>query len=43
MPVSETLFNKAAGSQVCNFIKKKLQHGNSLVVFVRAPILKKIC
>ena len=25
-PVLESLFNKAAGLKVCNFIKKKLQH-----------------
>ena len=26
MPVLESLFNKSAGLQVCNFMKKRLQH-----------------
>ena len=40
------LFNKAAGLQVCNFIKKRLQHRCFPVIiakFLRIPILKNIC
>ena len=45
-PVLESLFNKAAGLQVCNFIKKRLQHRCFPVIiakFLRIPILKNIC
>ena len=38
--------NKVAGLQVCNFIKKRLQHRYFLVnigKFIRTPILKNIC
>ena len=43
-PVLESLFNK--GHQVCNFIKKRLQHRCFPVIiakFLRIPILKNIC
>ena len=39
-------FNKVAGHQVCNFIKKRLQHRDYLVnigKFMRRPILKNGC
>ena len=39
-------FNKAAGHQACNFIKKILQHRCYLVnirKFIRRPTLKNIC
>ena len=39
-------FNKVAGHQACNFIKKRLQHRYFLVnirKFIRTPILKNIC
>ena len=42
-PVLESLFNKAAGLQVCNFIKKRLQHRCFPVIianFLRIPILR---
>ena len=42
-PVLESLFNKAAGLQVCNFIKKRLQHRCFPVIiaeFLRTPFLK---
>ena len=45
-PVLESLLNKAADLQVCNFIKKKLQHRYFPVIiakFLRIPILKNIC
>ena len=45
-PVLDCLFNKAAALQVCNFIKKKLQHRCFPVIiakFLRIPILKNIC
>ena len=45
-PVLGPLFNKAAGLQVCNFIKKRLQHRCFPVIiakFLRIPILKNIC
>ena len=45
-PVLESLFNKAGGLQVCNFIKKRLQHRCFPVIiakFLRIPILKNIC
>ena len=40
------LFNKVAGHQDCNFIKKRLQHRYFLAnirKFIRRPILKNIC
>ena len=42
----EPLFNKVAGLQACNFIKKRLQHrcfALNIVKFSRTPILKNIC
>ena len=45
-PVLESLLNKAADLQVCNFIKKKHQHRYFPVIiakFLRIPILKNIC
>ena len=42
--VLEFLFNKVAGLQACNFIKKKLQHRCfpvRFVKFLRRPILRK--
>ena len=42
----ESLFNKVAGFQGCNFIKKRLQHGCFLVYiakFSRTAIMKFIC
>ena len=45
-PVLESLLNKAAGLQACNFIKKRLQHRYFPVKFaklLRTPILKNIC
>ena len=45
-PVLEPLLNKAAGLQVCNFIKKILQHRYFPVKFEKffiTPILKNIC
>ena len=39
-------FNKVAGHQACDFIKKRLQHRYFLAKigrFIRTPILKKIC
>ena len=39
-------FNKVAGHQACNFIKKRLQHRYCLAnigKFIRRPILKNIC
>ena len=44
-PVLESLFNKAAALQVCNFIKKRLQDRCFPVIiakFLRVPILKNI-
>ena len=45
VPVLEVLFDTTAGFQVCNFIKKRLQHkcfhGN-FAKFLRTPILKNI-
>ena len=44
-PVLESLFNKAAALQVCNFIKKRLQYRCFPVIiakFLRVPILKNI-
>ena len=40
------LFNKVAGHQTCNFIKKKLQQRCfpvNITKFLRGPILKNIC
>ena len=42
-PVLESLLNKFANLQICNFIKKRLQHRYFPVKFARAPILKNIC
>ena len=42
----ESLFNKIAGLQACNFIKKRLQQRCFLVniaKFLRTPILRNIC
>ena len=44
--VLESLFNKVAGFQACNLIKKGLKHRCFLVNFVKSlkvPILKNIC
>ena len=44
-PVLESL-RKTAGLQVCNFIKKRLQHGHfpvKFTKFLRTRILKNIC
>ena len=44
-PVLESIFNKAAGLQVCKFIKKRLQHRCFPVIiakFLRISILKNI-
>ena len=41
----DSLFNKVAGLQACNFIKRTLQHRYFLVniaKFLRTPILKNI-
>ena len=34
-PVLKSLFDKVAGFQVCNFIKKRLQHSCFLVIFAK--------
>ena len=42
----QSLLNKVAGFQACNFIKKRLQHICFPMVFekfLRTPIVKKIC
>ena len=42
----KSLFNKVAGPEACNFIKKKLQHrcfSVKFAKFLRTPILKNIC
>ena len=42
----KSLFNKVAGLQACNFIKKRLQRRcfpEKLALFLRPPILKNIC
>ena len=42
----ESLFNKVAGLQTCNYIKKRLQHSCfpvNIKKFLRTPILKSIC
>ena len=39
----DSLFNKVAGLQSCNFVKKRLQHRSfpvNIVEFLRAPVLK---
>ena len=42
--VLESLFNKVAGLQICNFIKKRLQSRCFLVNFAKfLPISKNIC
>ena len=44
--VLESLFNKAAGLQVCKLIKKRPQHRYFPAIiakFLRRPILKNIC
>ena len=44
--VLESLFNKVAGLQPCNFIKKRLQHmcfPVNIAKFLRTPILRNIC
>ena len=44
--VLESIFNKVAGLQACNFIKKRLQHSCFPVKFaklLRTPNLKNIC
>ena len=44
--VFESLFNKSASLQVCNFVKKRLRHKCfhlKFVKFLRTPILKNIC
>ena len=35
----ESVFNKAAGLQVCNFVKKRLQHRCYVVKFAKLGIL----
>ena len=45
-PVLESLFNKAAGLQVCKLIKKRLQHKYFPAIiakFLRRFILKNTC
>ena len=42
-PVLESLLNKFASLQICNFIKKRLQHRCFPMKFARTPILKNIC
>ena len=45
-PVLQSLFNNVTGLQVCNFIKKILQHWYFRMKFaklLRTPILKNIC
>ena len=42
-PMLESLFNKAADLQACNFIKKRLEYSYFPVIiekFLRIPILK---
>ena len=46
VPVLESLFNKIAGLETCDFIKKGLQHSCfpvNIAKFLRTPILKNIC
>ena len=45
-PALESLFNKVAGVQACNFIKKRLQHRCfpvAIAKFLRTSTLKNIC
>ena len=45
-PVLKSLFNKVAGPQACNFIKKRFQHRCfplKCAKFLGTPILKNIC
>ena len=45
-PVLESLFNKVAGLQPCNFIKNRLQHRCffvNIANFFKTPILKNVC
>ena len=45
-PVLESFLNKAAGSQACSFIKKRLQHRCfpvKLAKFLRTSIVKTVC
>ena len=42
----DSLFNKVASFQACNFILKRLQHGffpANIAKFLRAPILNNTC
>ena len=42
----QSLFNKTAGLQACNFVEKRLQHKCfpvNIAKFLRTPILKDIC
>ena len=42
-PVPQSLFDKVVGLQICNFIKKRLQHkcfSVNIVKFLRTFILK---
>ena len=42
----ESLFNKVAALQVCNFIKKRIQHSCfpiNISKFLRTPSLKSMC
>ena len=45
-PVLDAPFNKVAGLELCNFIKKILQHRcfpANIAKFLRTPILNNIC
>ena len=44
-PVLVSLFNKVAGLQTCDFIKKRLRHWcfSVKIAFFRTPFLKNIC
>ena len=45
-PVLKHLFNKVAGLQACNLMKKRLQHRYfpiNIAKLLRTPILKNIC
>ena len=45
-PVLESLFNKVAGLQACNYIKKRPQlrcFPVNIAKFLRTPILKNTC
>ena len=42
----ESLYNKATGLEICNFIKKRLQcrcFPENIAKFLRTPILKNFC